>query len=139
MNPHLHVACAIIEHDGLVFAAQRGAAMSLPLLWEFPGGKLESGETAEQALIREVHEELGISVTITKALSSSSHSYPDFTVTLYPFTCRWSGGAITLHEHNAMLWLNPEQMRGLDWAAADRPIICEYLSLTDPAITPASP
>lgn len=138
MTPHLHVACALIEQDGLVLAAQRGATMSLPLLWEFPGGKLEAGETPEQALIREVHEELGISVTITKALASTSHIYPDFTVTLYPFTCRWSGGAITLHEHNAMLWLKPEQMRELDWAAADLPIICEYLSLTDPAITPAS-
>lgn len=139
MTHHLDVACAIIEQDGLVLAAQRGATMSLPLLWEFPGGKLEAGETAEQALIREVHEELGISVTITKALSSSSHTYPDVTVTLHPFTCSWSGGTIALHEHNAMLWLKPEQMPALDWAAADRPVICEYLSLMDPAMVTASP
>jgi 8-oxo-dGTP diphosphatase len=139
MTPHLHVACAIIEQDGLVLAAQRGATMSLPLLWEFPGGKLEAGETPEQALIREVHEELGISVTIKQALACTSHSYPDFTVTLHPFTCRWSGGALALHEHNAILWLKPEQMPGLDWAAADRPIICDYLSLTYSAITQVSP
>lgn len=134
MTPHLHVACAIIERDGLVLAAQRSATMSLPLLWEFPGGKLEPGETPEQALIREVQEELGISVTIKQALATTSHSYPNFTVTLHPFTCRWSGGTLTLHEHNAMLWLRPEQMPALDWAAADRPIICDYLSQTYPAI-----
>jgi 8-oxo-dGTP diphosphatase len=132
MTPHLHVACAIIEQNGLVLAAQRSETMSLPLSWEFPGGKLETGETPEQALIREVHEELGISVSIKETLTSISHSYPDFTVTLHPFTCCWSGGTMTLHEHNAILWLSPDQMTALNWAAADRPIIYDYLSLKHP-------
>ena len=64
MIKHFHVVCAIIEQDGLVLATQRSATMTLPLKWEFPGGKLEAGETPEQALIREVCEELGISVAI---------------------------------------------------------------------------
>lgn len=138
MKRHLHVACAIIEQNGLVLAAQRNKTMSLPLKWEFPGGKIELGETAEQALIREIDEELGISVTIKTALASTTHSYPDFTVTLYPFTCCWSGGTITLHEHHAILWLNSAEMPGLDWAAADRPVISEYLARADQISTPAS-
>lgn len=128
MTKHLCVACAIIERNGLVLAAQRNEMMSLPLKWEFPGGKIEAGETPEQAIIREVDEELGISVTIRTALSRVTHSYPDFTVTLYPFTCSWSSGTIALHEHHAILWLKPVEMTGLDWAAADRPIISEYLA-----------
>jgi len=139
MIKHFHVACAIIEQDGLVLATQRSATMTLPLKWEFPGGKIETGETPEQALTREVYEELGIIVAINESLESNTHSYPDFTVTLYPFTCRWSGGTMTLHEHNAMLWLTPAQMAGLDWAAADRPIISEYLSHTVFPLTVASP
>jgi 8-oxo-dGTP diphosphatase len=135
MQPHLHVACAIIERDGLVLATQRSASMSLPLKWEFPGGKIESGETAEQCLIREVREELGISVIIEEALSGTTHRYTDFTVTLHPFTCRQSAGTITLHEHSAMLWIPPHQMVELDWAAADLPIISAYLTHHHRAVT----
>lgn len=130
MPRHLQVACAIIEQNGLILAARRSAAMSLPLKWEFPGGKLEAGETPEQALVREVNEELGISVTITAALTSTTHRYPDFTVTLYPFICSWNGGTLTLYEHDALRWLTAEQMSGLDWAAADQPIISEYRART---------
>lgn len=128
MKRHIHVACAIIEQDGTVLAAQRSAAMSLPLKWEFPGGKIESGETAEECLIRELREELGVSVLIGSALSPATHSYPDFTVTLYPFTCRLNGGTVTNHEHHALKWVEPQQLAELDWATADLPVIREYMN-----------
>ncbi|MBW4057308.1 MAG: NUDIX domain-containing protein, partial [Proteobacteria bacterium] len=70
---HLHVACAIIEQSGKVLAAQRGSSMTLPLKWEFPGGKIESGESSEECLMRELQEELGVSVRITAALSPATH------------------------------------------------------------------
>jgi 8-oxo-dGTP diphosphatase len=128
MKRHLHVACAIIEQEGAVLAAQRSATMTLPLKWEFPGGKIEAGESPEECLIRELMEELGISVFIDAALSPATHSYPDLTVTLYPFTCRLAGGIITPHEHHALKWIEPERMPELDWAAADLPVICEYMA-----------
>jgi 8-oxo-dGTP diphosphatase len=129
MKRHLHVACAIIEQEGLVLAAQRGAMMTLPLKWEFPGGKIEAGETAEECLNRELREELGVSVFIATALSPATHRYPDFTVTLYPFTCRLTGGTVTMYEHHALKWVEPQQMPELDWAAADLPVIREYMDM----------
>ncbi len=123
---HVHVACAVIERDGLVLAAQRSAVMSLPLKWEFPGGKLEDGESWEECLQRELREEMGVGVTVGEALSPCTHSYPDFTVTLYPFRCSLEAGEITLHEHAAICWLLPERLCELDWAEADLPVIEEY-------------
>lgn len=91
-------------------------------------GKIESGETAEECLIRELYEELGVSVLIDSALTPATHCYPDFTVTLYPFTCRLTGGTVTMYEHHALKWVEPRQMPGLDWAAADLPVIREYMN-----------
>lgn len=126
---HLHVACAIIEKEGKVLAAQRSQTMTLPLKWEFPGGKIEAGESPEECLSRELREELGVSVRIGAALSPATHCYPDFTVTLYPFTCRVAGGSITMHEHHALQWIEPRRMPELDWAAADLPVIGEYMAI----------
>lgn len=124
---HLHVACAIIEERGLVLAAQRSAAMSLPLKWEFPGGKIRSGEAPDACLRRELQEELGVSVSVRNALSPSTHRYPAFTVTLHPFCCTIEAGTLTLHEHAAVVWLAPGKLPGLDWAEADLPVIAAYL------------
>jgi 8-oxo-dGTP diphosphatase len=121
--PHIHVACGIIQHDGLILATQRSASMSLPLKWEFPGGKLEVGETPQVCLVRELQEELGVSVTIGQGLSPLTHSYPSFTVTLYPFLCHQLQGTITLYEHSDARWLPLNDLLQLDWAEADLPII----------------
>ena len=133
MKRHHHVACAIIEQDGKVLAAQRSATMTLPLKWEFPGGKIETGESPHECLIREMKEELGITVFIDVALSPTTFSYPEFTVTLYPFTCRQAGGIITMYEHHALQWVEPRRMPELDWAAADIPVVREYISTAGPA------
>ena len=78
---HLHVACALIERSGKVLATQRSAAMSLPLKWEFPGGKIKDGERPEECLERELHEELGIEIAIGKSLCPTTHQYSSFIVT----------------------------------------------------------
>ncbi len=125
---HIHVACAIIENDGLVLAAQRSEAMSLPLKWEFPGGKIERGESPQECLQRELREEMCISVHIERRLPETSHHYEDFTITLYPFICRVDEGTITLNEHVAVRWVPPREMYSLDWAQADLPVIARYLT-----------
>lgn len=124
----IHVACAIIERDGKVLAAQRSERMNLPLKWEFPGGKIDPGESPEECLKRECREELGVEIGVGRALSVVTHSYsPTFTVTLYPFLSTILSGEIVLHEHTAVVWTEPEKLSSLDWAEADRPIIDEYL------------
>jgi len=125
----LQVACAIIERGGKVLAARRSEVMSMPLKWEFPGGKIKEQESPEECLVREVMEELGVQVTVGRALPQMSHAYADFSVTLYPFICTIAAGSLTLHEHKAIQWLKPAELLSLDWAAADLPIIREYLQL----------
>lgn len=129
---NLLVACAIIEQDGKVLAAQRSERMSLPLKWEFPGGKINDQEAPEACLVREVMEELGLLVAVGRPLPKASHAYIDFSVTLFPFLCTIAGGTLTLHEHKAVTWLPPDRLASLDWAAADLPIIRAYLELGRP-------
>ena len=124
---HIHVACALIERDGLTLAAQRSAVMSLPLKWEFPGGKLEPGESPEECLKRELVEEMGVTMTIGTPLPQHTHSYEAFTVTLYPFICSIESDTITLHEHAAMVWLPSHELHDLDWLEADRPVLEAYI------------
>ena len=123
---HIHVACAIIELGKKVLCTQRSASMSLPLKWEFPGGKIDEGESPEECLKRELIEELGIEVAIGRALPPITHHYPSFSVTLYPFICEIISGEITLHEHSAMVWLPREELHNLEWAEADWPVIKNY-------------
>lgn len=124
---HLHVACAIIERDGLVLAAQRSSTMSLPDKWEFPGGKIDLGESPEECLQRELVEEMGIHVHAGESLPPSTHLYPTFAITLHPFVCAIESGEIVLHEHAALIWLPPDKLHTLDWAEADLPVIQSYL------------
>lgn len=122
-HPHIQVVCAVIEHDGLILATQRSSSMSLPLKWEFPGGKLEPGESLQDGLVRELREELGITVRVGQGLLPVTYHYPGFIVTLHPFRCDQLSGELTLHEHLASCWLPPARLPELDWAEADWPII----------------
>ena len=126
MANNLQVACAIIEKEGKVLSTQRSASMSLPLKWEFPGGKINVGESPVECLRRELSEELGIEVAVGQPLFPTTHHYPAFTVTLYPFICTIAKGALILHEHAASIWLQPEELHILDWADADWPVLEDY-------------
>jgi len=124
----IKVTCAIIVNaDGLVFVAQRSAAMSLPLKWEFPGGKIEPSETAEACLIREIKEELHVDVEILKPLPANTHQYPNVSIQLIPFVCRITSGQIVLKEHLDFKWLPKDELLALDWAEADVPIVKHYI------------
>ena len=127
-HPHISVSCAIIERDGLVLAAQRSHKMSMPLKWEFPGGKIDPGETSQACLLRELVEEMGILIRVGRALPPVTHAYPGFTVTLYPFVCTIASGEIQLHEHADAVWLPGHRLCELDWAEADAPVIESYLA-----------
>lgn len=125
---HIHVTCAIIEYNGLVLAARRSADMKLPLKWEFPGGKIRAGEDPGDCLRREIREELDIEVEIAGDLIPSTHHYPDFIVTLYPFICKAETSRFKLAEHAEAVWLQPDKLYRLDWAEADLPVLDAYLA-----------
>lgn len=130
----LKVTCAIIvREDGKVLVTQRSATMKLPLKMEFPGGKMETGESAETCLIREIWEELQLHIEIVASITAVDHLYPDFSIHLIPFVCRITGGELVLKEHINYAWLAPQELKGLDWAAADVPVVDHYLTTIDMA------
>jgi 8-oxo-dGTP diphosphatase len=129
-RPHLQVSCAIIERDGLVLAARRSAAMSLPLKWEFPGGKIEPGESPAACLVRELHEELRVRVLVERRLPASTHHYPSVTVTLHPFVCTMAAGQADPQEHDTFAWCTPEALRTLRPPDLDTFMWCRAQAVT---------
>ncbi|WP_025764076.1 (deoxy)nucleoside triphosphate pyrophosphohydrolase [Dyadobacter tibetensis] len=128
----VRVPCAIIEHDGLVLAAQRSAHLSFPLKWEFPGGKQEKYENDEQTLDREIREELDVEVSIIHKLPDTVKDQGWREIVLVPFVCRLKTFEMTLSEHEKILWLHPDNLGELDWTEGDWDIIQsyrEYLSI----------
>ncbi|MFN3530241.1 MAG: (deoxy)nucleoside triphosphate pyrophosphohydrolase [Bacteroidia bacterium] len=125
---YLEVSCAIIENNGKVLVAQRGADMSHPFKWEFPGGKWEAGETATAALHREIAEELGVEIEIRQALPPSCFSYPDKgQVRLWPFCCVLTAGKLQGVEHATVAWFGRQELVGLNWVEADVAVVQSYL------------
>jgi len=123
------VTCAIIEKDSKVLCAQRSELMHLPLKWEFPGGKVEDNEDPEECLKREIREELGVEISIIERLISNIHTYPDQKrFELIPFRCSLVGGKLVAKEHKLVKWLNIYELRELDWAEADIPVLHQYLA-----------
>lgn len=126
----LQVTCAIIEHANEILICQRSASMKLPLKWEFPGGKIETGESKEDCLHREIKEEINIDITIRKALTMVEHQYADFSLQLYPFVCSLQSGEVKVLEHAQAIWVAIDQLLDYDWAEADLPIVKEYIAYT---------
>lgn len=126
------VACAIIEGGVAFLAARRGPAQTNPGLWEFPGGKVRTGETPETALACELREELGIEVIVGKGLTPRRHAYPWIAIELLPFICTICGGEPKPREHATIRWVVPSEARRLHWSAADVPILEEYAGIRLP-------
>ena len=122
---HIQVVCAVIVNEGEVLCMQRPfkGSPSTAGKWEFPGGKIEPGESAEQALARELREEMDYEVVIQRHLTTVYHEYTDFHITMQAFLCTATTRAFNRKEHISHIWLTPSQMPTLDWAAADAPIL----------------
>jgi 8-oxo-dGTP diphosphatase len=123
----LKVTCAIIIRSSEVLVAQRGEQMSLPLKWEFPGGKVAANETEEECVLREIFEELNIEIEIVDKLEDSVHHYENVVINLIPFICNYKSGSLLLSEHKKAKWLCRKDLVTLDWAAADLPILNQLL------------
>jgi 8-oxo-dGTP diphosphatase len=121
----LVAACALVDADGRVLLAQRPPGKQLAGLWEFPGGKVEPGETPEQCLIRELQEEIGIETETPclAPLTFASHSYDDFHLLMPLFICRRFRGIAQPREGQALKWVRPKQMRDYPMPPADAPLI----------------
>jgi 8-oxo-dGTP diphosphatase len=131
MNILLVVACALVDPDRRVLIAQRPEGKSLAGLWEFPGGKLEKGESPEDALIRELDEELGISTKTAclAPLSFASHSYDNFHLLMPLYVCRKWQGIPQAKEHQALKWVRPQALRDYPMPPADEPLIAALCDL----------
>ena len=120
----LQVVCAIIVQNNRVLCAQRAENMSLPLKWEFPGGKIEPGESPENCLKREIKEELNLFIEVDKRLKSNVHTYGEGRqIELIPFLARIKGGDLQVREHKQVIWKGFHDLKNLDWAEADIPIM----------------
>ena len=127
----LVVACALIDSDNRVLVAQRPEGKSLAGLWEFPGGKLEQGERPEPALIRELAEELGITVKeeCLAPLTFASFAYPEFHLLMPLYICRRWEGQVASREAQALKWVRPGKLRELAMPPADEPLIPHLIDL----------
>jgi 8-oxo-dGTP diphosphatase len=127
----LVAACALVDPDGRVLIAQRPDGKSMAGLWEFPGGKVEPGELPEQSLIRELQEELGITVKpeCLAPLTFASHTYPDFHLLMPLYVCRRWEGFVEAREKQGLKWVRPNELRNYPMPPADEPLISHLTAL----------
>ena len=121
----VEVLAAVIINDQKILCVQRGTH-KYPYLtnkWEFPGGKMEAGESQEQTIRREIREELSMEIQPIKHLLSHTHHYPDFSIELHTWLCATVGEGMELNEHQAFVWLDAQDLKELDWAEADVAVV----------------
>jgi 8-oxo-dGTP diphosphatase len=129
---HITVVAAVIEHKGKYLCVQRGINKYdyISKKWEFPGGKVEADESPENALIREIQEELAMEINELHFFITVEHPYPDFRLTMYTYLCKSEQTTPTLTEHLEYSWQSASDMNHLDWAAADLPIVEKLITLS---------
>ena len=124
----IEVVAAIIIKDEHVFATQRGYG-EFQGWWEFPGGKIEAGESPEEALVREIHEELDTEIEVGELLDTVEWDYPDFHLKMHCYICSQKSGTLQLNEHSAAAWLNKDTLRTVKWLPADEGLITRLENL----------
>lgn len=129
MSDSLDVAVAVIRRDGLYLVAQRRLEDSFGGFWEFPGGKLEPGETLEAGLVREIQEELGIQISVGVQRMVIEHRTPGRTIQLHCFDCRWTAGEPQAIECAAWRWVRAEELDTLEFPPASKPLIQQLRSV----------
>lgn len=127
----VEVVAAVIFHNNKILCVQRGDNKYnyIAFKYEFPGGKVESGETNEAAIKREILEELSLEISIDSQFLTVNHEYPDFILTMHSFICFCDNTSIELSEHIDFKWLDKTELKTLDWAAADVPIVDKLIAL----------
>lgn len=123
----IEVVAAVILKVGEYFATQRGYG-EFEGLWEFPGGKIEPGENCDEALKREIKEELGVNIAVDDFLCTTDYDYPSFHLTMHCYLCSIESGNIELREHKSARWLTAETLDSVEWLPADRAVV-EKLSV----------
>ncbi len=118
----LHVVCAVIRKDDKIFATQRGYG-EFKDGWEFPGGKIESGETPQQALKREIHEELDTEINVGDQIETVEYDYPEFHLSMQCYWCNVLSGKLTLLEAEDARWLTKDTIESVDWLPADKELV----------------
>jgi len=118
----VRVSAAVIRDGNAVFATQRGYGPWKDW-WEFPGGKIEEGETPQEAAAREIREELDTEIAVGEKLMDVEYDYPDFHLSMACFDCRLVSGPLKLKEHESARWLLPEELDSVRWLPADRAVI----------------
>ena len=123
----VRVAAAIIVKDGRIFATQRGYG-DYKDWWEFPGGKLEEGETPEDALVREIREELRAEIRVGRLFDTVEYDYPKFHLVMYCYLCELASDGLVLTEHEAACWLGKNDIRGVKWLPSDIEVVEKLVS-----------
>ncbi len=126
----IYVVASIIKYKNKFLCVQRNVNKYeyISKKFEFPGGKIEQGESKEDALIREIKEELNMVINVESEFLTVKHQYPDFHLTMYSFICTCNDTKLQLNEHIGFKWLKREKLSSLDWAAADIPIVNKLIS-----------